>query len=83
MTGGFFHFHFYRDAAKIHKELADLHIDDPILDDLLQRYEEYFRDRQQHVQDAIDHPMMFYLSLEDIRRIGQRIEYIATQVPQH
>jgi len=28
-----FHAHFYEQAAKIHKELADPHIDDPELDD--------------------------------------------------
>lgn len=79
--GLYFHGPFYPQAAKIHKELADLHIDDPRLDDLLQRHEEYFRERQQFVQQAIDYPPMFHLRIEEIREIGERFKFLATQIP--
>jgi len=79
--GMFFHGPYYRDIAKIHKELSDLHIDDPRLDELIERHETYFASRQQNVQLAIDHPAMFHLSIEEIREVGERFKRLATQIP--
>jgi len=79
--GVYFHGPYYPQVAKIHKELADLHIDDPRLDYLIQRHEEYFRERQQHVQEAIDYPSMFHLRIEEIREIGERFKFLSTQIP--
>jgi hypothetical protein len=77
----YFHGPYYPQVAKIHKELADLHIDDPRLDDLLQSHEEYFKERQQLIQQAIDYPSMFHLRIEEIREIGERFKFLATQIP--
>ena len=79
--GLFFHAPFYRHIAKIHQELSDLHIDDPRLDELIKQHEEYFAGRQKNAQAAYDHPEMFHLSIEEIKEIGERFKFLATQVP--
>jgi hypothetical protein len=79
--GLYFHGPYYRHVAKIHKELADLHVDDSRLDELIERHESYFALRQQMVQQAIDYPMNFHLSIEEIREIGERFKQLATQIP--
>lgn len=79
--GVYFHGPFYREVAKLHKELADLHIDDSKLDELIKRHEDNFRERQLHVQGAIDHPMMYHCSIEEIKELGERFIALAAQIP--
>jgi hypothetical protein len=78
---GMFRWRFFRDVEKIHDEMTSVHIDDPTLDELIERHKKYFASRQQNVQAAVEHPQMFHLSIEDIRIIGQRFKFLATQVP--
>ncbi len=79
--GLYFHSLFYLKVAKLQKELADLHIDDPELDRLIAEHERYFAERQQFSQEAIDHPMAFHLRIEEIREIGDRFKHLTTQIP--
>ena len=79
--GMFFHARFYSDVSKIQKELSAVHIDDPRLDELIERHEGYFESRQRNVQGATEHPEAYHLSIDDIREIGERFKFLATQVP--
>jgi hypothetical protein len=79
--GIYFHGMYMRDIVSIQKELSEVHVDDPRLDELIEKHEDYFTRRQQNVQAAIDHPRMFHLSIEEIREIGLRFKQLATQIP--
>ena len=79
--GVYFHAPYYRQVSKIRQELADLHIDDQRLDELVQKHEQGFAARQQNPQAAIDSPPMFHLSIEELREIGERLKFLATQIP--
>jgi pimeloyl-ACP methyl ester carboxylesterase len=79
--GLFFHAHFYSYVANIHKELLAVHVDDPRLDELIEKHERYFESRQRDIQAAIDFPEAFHLSIEEIREIGERLKVLATQIP--
>ena len=79
---GQFRWYFYDEAKALLKDLNVVNIKDRRLDELIERHERYFYDRNhQPVQNVIDHSMMYHLSIEDIAEIGQRFQYLATQVP--
>jgi hypothetical protein len=78
---GMFHGYFFHYVSQLHDEMAGVHVDDPQLDRLIEEHERHFKDRQQHVQEAIDHPMLFHLSIEQIREIGERFRFVAPQIP--
>ncbi|MGH9743586.1 MAG: hypothetical protein ACRD51_14670 [Candidatus Acidiferrum sp.] len=66
---------------KLQKELSGLHVDDPPLDELLERGQQYFDFRQQHVDIATNNPGACHLSIDDITQIGYRFKVLATQIP--
>lgn len=80
--GIFFHARFYSYVANIHNELQAVHVDDPQLDKLIERHERYYQSRQQtDVQRVVKFPEAYHLSIEEIKEIGQRLRFIATQIP--
>ena len=82
LNDGQFRAHFYDDSKALQKDLAAVNIKDRRLDELIERHERYFVDRnRQPVQTVIDGSMMFHLSLEEIQEIGERFKFLATQVP--
>ena len=81
LNDGQFRFHFQKDVLNIHKELADLHVTDPKLDELLDKGKWDFEFRQQHVDLAMSSPEMCHLSTQEIEQIGERFKFLATQVP--
>jgi hypothetical protein len=78
---GEFRFYFYMYVTSIQKEMSGLHIDDPRLDELMQKYEQGYADRQNNIKSAIEFPSSYYLSINEIREIGERFRFLATQVP--
>ncbi len=78
---GLFHAWFGRDVELISKELSDRAIEDQKLDDLIGQLDRYFENRQKHIQDAINLPEGYYMSIEDIDEIGEKFKFLATQVP--
>jgi hypothetical protein len=81
LNDGLFRWYFYKDIKKIHQEMADVHIDDPRLDKLIEKHEEYYNSRQKDVKNAIAWPEGFHLSIEDIGEIGGRFKFLAGQIP--
>jgi hypothetical protein len=77
----FFHARFYPYVERIHQELTAVHMDDPRLDELIEKHERYFESRQRDVQNAVNFPEAFHLSNDEIREIGARLKFLANQVP--
>jgi uncharacterized Zn finger protein len=79
---GMFRAQFYDDVKNIHQELSQVHVDDPRLDELIEKHEEYFSARNRiSPQEVFDRFMMFHLSIENIEEIGERFRNLATQIP--
>jgi hypothetical protein len=79
---GQFRAEFYDDVKKIHQEMTILHVDDPRLDELIKKHEDYFAARQKDVPGAIEWPQNYHLSIENIEEIGERFRSLSTQIPE-
>lgn len=79
---GQFHFYFYEDAKALQKDLAVVNIKDRRLDELIERHEHYFVDRNRQQPEFVrDNSMSFHLSIEEIEEVGERFKFLATQIP--
>jgi hypothetical protein len=82
VNDGQFRGYFYDDAKALQKDLAVVNIKDRRLDELIERHERYFLDRnRQPPKTVVDNSMMFHLSIDNIEEIGQRFKFLATQIP--
>jgi hypothetical protein len=80
--GIFFRAQFYPYVASIHNELLSVHVDDPQLDRLIENAERNYKRRDStDAQAVVDHPMLFHLSIREIKEIGERLRAVASQVP--
>ena len=76
-----FHSNFWNATVKLQKDLKAVNITDTRLDELLERHAWNFARRNQEVELATKYPTMYHCSIEVIRETGERLLYLATQVP--
>ena len=69
-------------VKQLRSDLAERAIKDVQLDELIDRNKWLFEIRQQHVDSALANPQMYFLSIEDMRKMGERFKFLATQVPE-
>jgi hypothetical protein len=79
--GIYFHARLYPLVAKLHRDLTANNLVDARLDELIEEHERYFESRQRNVQEAIAFPQAYHLSNAEIREIGERLKFLAIQVP--
>jgi hypothetical protein len=85
---GLFRFRVQEDIGKIYQELSELHIRDARLNDLLKRGQETYAYRNEseltmkNCTEHADFPPC-HLSVDEIKETGERLVFLATQVPKH
>jgi hypothetical protein len=79
--GIFFHAHYWETLLKLHGDLNAKDIRDTRLDDLMEEHATKYAARQRNVQQAINDPLSYHLSIDEIREIGERLQIVAKQIP--